>query len=69
VDVAKGPEDGMAAPDEVVVGPWVVVAPHDRPHGGDRGVDLLHHSGAPLVRGHDAGVVAASHHVGNNRGK
>ena len=62
VDLAEGAhvavsDDDVAALDEVLVGLGVVEAPHDWPHGGDGGVDLLDHGGAALLGAHGVGVV------------
>ncbi|BAT84031.1 uncharacterized protein HKW66_Vig0115240 [Vigna angularis] len=65
-DVAVS-QDDVAALHEVLVGLWVVEAPHHGPHGGDRRRDLLHHGGAALVRGHRVDVVAG-HHVWDRSG-
>ena len=54
MDLAEGldivvAENDVAALDKVLIALQVVEAPHDGPHCGGRGVDLLHHGGAPLV--------------------
>ena len=51
-------EDDVAALDEMFISLWVVEPANDRPYGGDRGSDLLHHRRAALVGAYSVGVVA-----------
>jgi len=55
-DVAVSSDD-VATLHEVLVGLWVVEAPHDGPHGGHGGGDLLHHRRTALVFRHRVSVV------------
>jgi len=62
VDFPERPDVAVASNDvtalhEVLVGLRVVKAPHDGPHGGHRGGDLLHHCRAALVFSHRVTVV------------
>lgn len=67
-DFARVPADDVAALEELLVGLGVVEAAHYGPHGGDGGVDGLHHRGAALVRQRHRGVrVVAGNRVGYGR--